>query len=107
MTRLFQDSREPLLGRLDHRINLQPLKPPYLAKLLHDQQRFSAENLLTWFTLSGGVPKYLEWLIRADPQQNLWQELINENSLVLEEGRYRSTVEIQNFSFIRRHCLQK
>lgn len=93
MTRLFQDSREPLFGRADHRINLQPLKPPYLAELLRDQQRFSADNLLTWFTLSGGVPKYLEWLIRTDPQQDLWQELINENSLVLEEGRYRLAEE--------------
>ncbi|MEZ5448193.1 MAG: DUF234 domain-containing protein, partial [Thiolinea sp.] len=80
-------------GRADHRLNLQALKPPYLSELLHDQQRYSAENLLTWFTLSGGVPKYLEWLVQTDPAQPLWEALINEHSLVLEEGRYRLAEE--------------
>lgn len=55
MTRLFQNSKEPLLGRADHRINLQPLKPAYIAALLKDTGRFSAENLLTWYTFSGGA----------------------------------------------------
>lgn len=67
MTRLFQNSKEPLLGRADHRINLQPLKPAYIAALLKDTGRFSAENLLTWYTFSGGVPKYLEWLAQTGP----------------------------------------
>lgn len=93
MTRLFQNSKEPLFGRADHRINLQPLKPAYIATLLKDNGRFSAENLLTWYTLSGGVPKYLEWLAQTDPQQDLWLALINEFSLVIEEGRYRLAEE--------------
>lgn len=93
MTRLFQDSRKPLFGRADHRINLQALKPTWIATLLQDQQRFSPENLLNWFALSGGIPKYLEWLALTDPQQDLWEALINEHSLVLEEGRYRLAEE--------------
>jgi hypothetical protein len=93
MTKLFQDSKEPLFGRADHRINLQPLKPAYLAELLHDSGRYSAENLLTWYTLSGGVPKYLEWLAQTDPQRDVWESLINEFSLVIEEGRYRLAEE--------------
>jgi len=43
---------------------MQPFKPGYIAELLNDQQRYSSENLLTWYSLSGGVPKYLEWLSR-------------------------------------------
>ncbi|EIJ34882.1 ATP-binding protein [Thiothrix nivea] len=93
MTRLFQDSKEPLFGRADHRINLQPLKPAYIAELLRDSGRYSAASLLTWYTISGGVPKYLEWLVNTDPQQNLWASLINEFSLVIEEGRYRLAEE--------------
>lgn len=93
MTRLFQNSREPLFGRADHRINLQPLKPAYLSELLHDQQRFSPEAMLIWYTLSGGIPKYLEWLAQTDPQQDIWEALINEHSLILEEGRYRLAEE--------------
>lgn len=93
MTRLFQDSKEPLFGRADHRISLQPLKPAYITELLRDDGRYDADSLLTWYTVSGGVPKYLEWLAKTDPQQNIWESLINEFSLVIEEGRYRLAEE--------------
>lgn len=93
MTRLFQDSKEPLFGRADHRINLQPLKPAHISEMLQDQNRFTPENLLAWYTLSGGIPKYLEWLTQTDPGQDLWESLINEHSLILEEGRYRLAEE--------------
>ena len=73
MTRIFQDSKEPLFGRADHRLNLKPLKPSYIAELLNDQQRYLPENLLTWYSLSGGVPKYLEWLSQTDASVDLWQ----------------------------------
>jgi len=39
MTRIFQGSKEPLFGRADHRLNLQPLKPSFIAELLTDEQR--------------------------------------------------------------------
>ncbi len=93
MTRIFQDSKEPLFGRADHRLNLQPLKPAYIAELLTDQQRYSPENLLVWYSLSGGVPKYLDWLAQTDPVLDLWQEWLSEHSLVIEEGKYRLAEE--------------
>ena len=93
MTRIFQDSKEPLFGRADHRLNLQPLKPSYIAELLNDQQRYSPESLLTWYSLSGGVPKYLEWLSQTNASVGLWQEWLNEHSLVIEEGKYRLAEE--------------
>lgn len=93
MTRIFQDSKEPLFGRADHRLNLKPLKPAYIAELLIDQERFSPENLLTWYSLSGGVPKYLEWLSQTDPSIDFWQEWLGEHSLVIEEGKYRLAEE--------------
>ena len=93
MTRIFQDSKEPLFGRADHRLNLQPLKPDYIAELLKDQNRYSPESLLTWYSLSGGVPKYLEWLSQTDPSLDFWEEWLGENSLVIEEGKYRLAEE--------------
>ena len=93
MTRLFQDSREPLFGRADNRINLQPLRTQYISELLTDQKRFSSETLLQWYMLSGGVPKYLEWLVNSDPEKNIWESLINEHSLLIEEGHYRLAEE--------------
>ena len=108
MTKIFQDSKEPLFGRADNRLNLQPLKPLYLAKLLQDQQRFSSENWLTWYTLSGGVPKYLEWLSRTDKKSGLWSQWLNEHSLVIEEGKYRLAEEFgaeQNTYFSILACI--
>lgn len=93
MTSLFQDSREPLFGRADNRINLQPLRVQYIAELLRDQNRFSTETLLQWYMLSGGVPKYLEWFVNTDPTGNIWSTLVNEHSLLIEEGRYRLAEE--------------
>ena len=93
MTRLFQDSREPLFGRADNRINLQPLRTGYIAEMLRDQGRFNPETLLQWYMLSGGVPKYLEWLSMADANENIWQALINEHSLIIDEGHYRLAEE--------------
>ncbi|GAA4649270.1 ATP-binding protein [Kistimonas scapharcae] len=93
MTRIFQDQREPLFGRADHRINLQPLKPRYIAELLKDTDRFCPERLLSWYMLSGGVPKYLEWLSDADKGTDIWPSLVNEHSLILEEGHYRLAEE--------------
>ncbi|WP_422475238.1 ATP-binding protein [Endozoicomonas sp. ALB032] len=93
MTRLFQDGREPLFGRADHRINLQPLRCRYIAQMLNDRQEFAPEKLLQWYMLSGGVPKYLEWLFNIDPATDLWSQLINAHSLVIEEGHYRLAEE--------------
>ena len=108
MTKIFQDSKEPLFGRADNRLNLQPLKPLYIAELLQDQQRFSHENWLTWYTLSGGVPKYLEWLSRTDGSNDLWSQWLNEHSLVIEEGKYRLAEEFggeQNTYFSILACI--
>ena len=93
MTRLFQNSREPLFGRADNRIHLQPLRPAYIAELLADKQTFSNEAFLQWFMLSGGVPKYLEMLHHASKGDNIWDALISENSLLIEEGQYRLAEE--------------
>ncbi len=108
MTKIFQDSKEPLFGRADNRLNLQPLKLLYIAELLKDQDRFSPENLLIWYTLSGGVPKYLDWLTRTDVNSELWQQWLSEHSLVIEEGKYRLVEEFggeQNTYFSILACI--
>ncbi len=108
MTKIFQDSKEPLFGRADNRLNLQPLSPIYIAEMLKDQQRFSPESWLTWYALSGGVPKYLEWLARTDSSTGLWEQWISEHSLVIEEGKYRLAEEFgheQNTYFSILSCI--
>lgn len=93
MTHLFQNSKQPLFGRADHRINLQPLKPSFIKMMMEDQARFTPDSLLEWYCFSGGIPKYLEWLIQTSAQESLWTQLINEYALTIEEGKYRLTEE--------------
>lgn len=93
MTHLFQNSKQPLFGRADHRINLQPLKPTFIKEIMQDHSCFSPEALLQWYCFSGGIPKYLEWLVQCDHSESLWPQLISEFSLSLDEGKYRLTEE--------------
>lgn len=87
MTKIFQDANEPLFGRADNRIHLKPLQAAYLKDIMMDNGVYSAENFLLWYCISGGIPKYIEWLIDAGNEP--WQALIADHSLVIEEGKYR------------------
>lgn len=93
MTHLFQNAKQPLFGRADHRINLKPLHPSIIKQLMQEHQHYSAEHLLTWYCISGGIPKYLEWLVQTESTESLWPQLMNEHSLLIEEGKYRLVEE--------------
>jgi AAA+ ATPase superfamily predicted ATPase len=81
------EQNEPLLNRDDHYYHLMPLAPSYIKRIMMDEKAFSADNYLLWWCLSGGIPKYIEWLAEAkiDPI-NL---LIKANSPLLKEGNHR------------------
>jgi len=90
MTRIFEHSKEPLFGRADQKIHLKPLKNRFLSEFLKEHNHYSAENLLTLKALTGGVPKYLEQLARAEAYDlnTILDNFIAENSLFLEEGKH-------------------
>lgn len=90
MTRIFEHSKEPLFGRADQKIYLHPLKNRYLNEFLKDNDHYSAENLLTVKALTGGVPKYLEHLARAEAYElnTILEKFIIENSIFIEEGKH-------------------
>ncbi len=90
MTRIFEHSKEPLFGRADNKIFLKPLKTKYLSEFLTDHNHYSAENLLTLKALTGGVPKYLEFLARTQAYEldTILEKIIVENSLFMEEGKH-------------------
>jgi len=90
MTRLFEHCKEPLFGRADQKIHLQPLKTRSLSEFLLDHNHYSADNLLTVLAVTGGVPKYLEQLDRAGAFEldTILVHFIVENSLFLEEGKH-------------------
>mgnify|MGYP001331200183 CR=1 FL=1 len=87
MTRLFKGAKQPLLNRDDYFFKVQPLAPQYILQVLQDNQLFTPERLLQWWCLSGGIPKYLEWLLSAG--KNPFKKLISASSPLIEEGLHR------------------
>ncbi len=87
MTKIFKGDKEPLLNRDDYFFKIKPLTPSYIKKIMLDSEKYNAEELLLWWCLSGGIPKYLEWLNNA--KGPLFDELISESSPFLKEGSHR------------------
>jgi ribosomal protein S17E len=52
-----------------------------------DEKCFDSENYLLWWCLSGGLPKYLEWIIGA--KGDVVNRLINDSSPLIKEGHHR------------------
>ncbi|MDA9557674.1 ATP-binding protein [Vibrio sp.] len=90
MTKIFKGKDEPLFNRDDRFFNIQPLQPSYLAEVMKDHKQFNPENMLRWWCLSGGIPKYLEWLIRFSTESDdLFHAVISEFSPLIKEGTHR------------------
>jgi len=80
-----------------------PLSPTFIKQVMVDQNRYSAENMLLWWCLSGGIPKYLEWLsntgenalvdVGSDASSTevklVFDELISSSSPLIKEGVHR------------------
>lgn len=90
MTKIFKGKDEPLFNRDDRFFKIQPLQPSYLAEVMKDHDQFNAENMLRWWCLSGGIPKYLEWLTRFSAENDdLFEAVISEFSPLIKEGTHR------------------
>lgn len=87
MTKIFKGSKQPLLNRDDYFFKIQPLSPAFIKEVLDDNHSYSAENMLLWWCLSGGIPKYLEWLSNANG--SVFEELISATSPLIKEGTHR------------------
>ncbi|MDE6717727.1 MAG: AAA family ATPase [Muribaculaceae bacterium] len=61
MKRIFTDAHEPLFGRADNIINLKPFKISVIKEILRDYNpAYTNDDLLTLYSIAGGVPKYIE-----------------------------------------------
>ena len=88
MKRVF---KEPLFGRADFRIDLKPLRVSVLQEILEDHNHYTHENLLDFYTITGGVAKYIELflLYEAFDIDSMIEVMIEPNSLFLQEGKNR------------------
>lgn len=90
MSKIFENAKEPLFGRATKRIHLKTFDLVTLKEILRDYNpKFTNEDLLAFYSFTGGVAKYVELLIQgqAFTLDAMINELIAENSLFLTEGK--------------------
>lgn len=89
MKRIFEDRKEPLFGRKTARIDLKPFSTSVLKQILQDHNpKYTPEDLLMLYTITGGVAKYVAQLM--DDGCKTWEDMIRDvcrpSSIFLEEG---------------------
>lgn len=90
MKRIFENAREPLFQRANHRIVLRAFNIEVLKKILSDHYpQFTNADLLAFYMVTGGVARYIELLIeeRAFTLETIIDTVFSENSYFLDEGR--------------------
>lgn len=66
MVKIFQNYHEPLFGRADMMMRLSPFALPVLKHIMEDYApEYTKDDLLALYTVTGGVPKYVELLVDA------------------------------------------
>lgn len=89
MHQIFMDYKEPLYGRCDTIIKLRPFSTDVMRHILSDYHPgYDNDDLLAMFTVTGGVPKYIELLMdrSAFTVNDIIGRVMEENSIFLEEG---------------------
>lgn len=67
MTKIFQHYHEPLFGRADVMLKLNPFSLSVLKQIMNDYSStaYTNDDLLALYTVTGGIPKYVELLVDA------------------------------------------
>jgi len=89
MRRIFLAYKEPLYGRCDSIIKLQPFPPSVVKEIFLDYSKnFTNDDLLALYAFTGGVPKYVEILLDRGclTMNDMANCIVQENSIFLEEG---------------------
>jgi len=89
MTKIFEDAKEPLFGRADRILHLQPFSIATLAKILRDHGQESLSTLFNYYMLTGGAPKYVDLLITNSvfSFEEIIAFMVSEHSPFLAEGK--------------------
>ncbi|MDO9340388.1 MAG: DUF234 domain-containing protein [Bacteroidales bacterium] len=90
MKKIFENEKEPLFGRANERINLQPFNVNVIRSIVTTKvPDIRKDDLLAFYTLTGGVAKYVE--LFADKGKftfsQMLGEIFRENSLLIDEGK--------------------
>ena len=89
MHEIFMENDGPLYGRVDSIFRLRPFKTDVIREILNDHYpQYTNDDLLALYTITGGVPKYIEVLMdrNAFTVRDMIEQVTVENSIFLEEG---------------------
>ena len=90
MTKIFQNNKEPLFGRADEKIFLKSFNINILKEILRDTNvNFSNNDLLAFYSITGGIAKYVELFIdkNCTTLDKMLFEILQNNSLLIDEGK--------------------
>lgn len=93
MKKIFEDKKEPLFGRANNKIHLKAFDINTLKNILNDYYpSFKNSDLLSFYTLTGGVAKYVEIFVErgAFTLKKQLDLIFDEHSIFLEEGKKSS-----------------
>ena len=90
MTQIFEDKEEPLFGRADEKMVLEPFTTDVLKQILKDfNPEYTPEDLLALYSITGGVPWYVTLLLDKGKANRdaMLTTLAEENSPFINEGK--------------------
>ena len=91
MKQIFEDYEEPLFGRANERITLQPFTTSVLKRVLADfNPDYSPDDLLALYSITGGVPWYVSLLLDrgCSTRETMLSALTEANSPFIDEGKH-------------------
>ncbi len=90
MVKIFEDSKEPLFGRSMAKLVLKPLPIKTIKEILADYNpRYTNEDLLCLYMLTGGFPRYISLLLDsgATTKEDMIREATCEYSPLLSDAK--------------------
>ncbi|WP_320019781.1 ATP-binding protein [Labilibaculum manganireducens] len=90
MSKIFENSKEPLFGRATARIHLKAFDIAALKEILSDHYpEYTKEDLLAFYLVTGGVAKYVEMLVEEGSfiKNDILDHVFSDNSLFIDEGK--------------------
>jgi AAA+ ATPase superfamily predicted ATPase len=90
MKDIFENSKEPLFSRATAKLIIKPFEVSVIKEILAEANpNYTNADLLAFFSLTGGVAKYVETFISAGSTtlDTMLEEVFFQNSLFLDEGK--------------------
>ena len=91
MEKIFYNSKEPLFGRANHKLLLNPFSANEVRKILLDNKKNNFIDLVSFYTVFGGIPKYYNDIDNLNIYNKKFDIILknlifNENGLLKREG---------------------